>query len=198
MVEDRVLTGLRDSLLHPDLITTFVEEYRRAFNVEAAGADAAREKARRDLAKIDKKIGSIMAAIEDGMYQPSMKERMAELENDKRKLDAFLSQSPEPPALRLHPSLSEVYRSKICNLSSALEDPGLKTEATQALRGLVSEIRMVADVDAPNGHHIKLVGELAGILALGDAETTKPARLARVGSLNLVAGVGFEPTTFRL
>jgi site-specific DNA recombinase len=198
VVEDRVLTGLRDSLLHPDLITTFVEEYRRAFNAEAAGADAAREKARRDLAQIDKKISSIMAAIEDGMYQPSMKERMTELENDKRKLDAFLAQSPEPPALRLHPSLSEVYRTKIRNLSSALQDPGLKTEATEALRGLVSEIRMVPDTEAPNGHHIELVGELAGILALGDAETTKPARLARVGSVTVVAGVGFEPTTFRL
>jgi DNA invertase Pin-like site-specific DNA recombinase len=55
VVEDRVLTGLRDSLLHPGLIATFVEEYRRAFNAEAASADAAREKARRDLTQIDKK-----------------------------------------------------------------------------------------------------------------------------------------------
>ncbi len=39
--------------------------------------------------------GSVMAAIEDGMYQPSMKDRMAELEGEKRRLDAFLSQSPE-------------------------------------------------------------------------------------------------------
>ena len=197
-LEERVLTGLCDSLLHPDLITTFIEEYRRVFNAEAAGADAARDKARRDLAQIDKKISSIMAAIEDGMYQPSMKDRMAELEGEKRKLDAFLAQSPEPPALRLHPSLSEVYRTKIRNLAAALQDPGLKMEATEALRGLISEVRMVPDEDAPNGHHIELFGELAGILALADAETTKPARFARVGSVTMVAGVGFEPTTFRL
>lgn len=38
---------------------------------------------------------------------------------------------------------------------------------------------MVRDADAPNGHHIELVGELGGIQA-GDAETTKPARFARV------------------
>ena len=108
------------------------------------------------------------------------------------------TQCPEPLALRLHPSLSEVYRTKICNLSSALQDPGLKTEATEALRGLVSEVQMIPDVDAPNGHHIELAGELAGILALGNAETTKPARFARAGSVTMVAGVGFEPTTFRL
>lgn len=39
MVEERVLTGLRDSLLHPKLLEVFVEEYRRAFNQEAAGAE---------------------------------------------------------------------------------------------------------------------------------------------------------------
>ncbi len=147
---------------------------------------------------LDKKISSIMAAIEDGMYQPSMKDRMAELEGEKRRLDAFLSQNPEPPALRLHPSLSKAYRTKIGNLSSALQDPGLKTEASEALRGLISKIRMIPDADAPNGHHIELSGELAGILALGEPKTTKPPRIARVGSVTMVAGVGFEPTTFRL
>ncbi|WP_322894155.1 MULTISPECIES: hypothetical protein [unclassified Yoonia] len=86
--------------------------------------------------QVDKKISSIMAAIEDGMYQPSMKDRIAELEGEKRKLTAYLAQSPKPTALRLHPSLSEVYRMKIRNLSAALQDPGLKTEVTEALRGL--------------------------------------------------------------
>ncbi len=171
VVEDRVLTGLRDNLLHPDLIATFVEEYRRAFNAEAAGADAAREKARRDLSQIDKKINGILAAVEDGMYQPSMKDRMAELECEKAALQRALEESLEPPALRLHPSLSDLYRTKIRNLSSALQDPGLKMEATEALRGLVSEIRMAPDAAASNGHHIELAGELAGILSLGDAKT---------------------------
>jgi site-specific DNA recombinase len=198
IVEERVLTGLRESLLHPALITTFVEEYRRAFNAEAAGADAARKKASRDLAQLDKKISNITAAIEDGMYQPSLKDRMAELEHEKRRLTDYLAQSPEPPALRLHPSLSEVYRRKIFDLSSALQDPGLKAEATEALRGLVSEIRLIPDPEAANGHQIELAGDLAGILALGDIEATKPARFARVGSETMVAGVGFEPTTFRL
>lgn len=113
------------------------------------------------------------------------------MEGENRRLDAFLSQSPEPPALRLHPSLSEVYRSKIHNLSSALRDPGLKTEASEALRGLIAEIRMMPDADAPNGHHIELSGELAGILALGESETTKPPRIARAGSVTMVAGARF-------
>jgi site-specific DNA recombinase len=87
----------------------------------------------------------------------------------------------------------------------ALSDASVKREATGALRGLVSEIRMIPDPSAAGGHRMDLVGELASILALaegGDAETTKPPRVARVfvgiGSVSMVAGVGFEPTTFRL
>nr|WP_240794049.1 recombinase zinc beta ribbon domain-containing protein [Pseudorhodobacter turbinis] len=198
VVEERVLNGLRDSLLQPDLIATFIEEYRRAFNAEAASANADRDKARRELNQIDKKIAGIMAAIEDGMYQPSMKDRMAALDAEKQALTKLLEESPEPPALRLHPSLSDLYRSKIRNLSSALQDPGLKMEATEALRGLISEVRMMPDADALNGHHIELAGELAGILSLGEADTTKPARFAGFRSETMVAGVGFEPTTFRL
>ena len=52
--------------------------------------------------------------------------------------------APRPPALRLHPSLSGLYQAKISNLSSALQDPSLKTEA---LPGLVSAIRMIPDVE---------------------------------------------------
>lgn len=53
---------------------------------------------------------------------------------------------------------------------------------------MISEIRMMPDADAPNGHHIELSGELAGILALGESETTKPPRIARAGSVTMVAG----------
>jgi site-specific DNA recombinase len=89
----------------------------------------------------------------------------------------------------------------------------VKLEATEALRGLVSEIRMIPDAEARGGHRIELFGELAAILSLSESagavfsslgpDMTKPPRLARAGADHgrsgfLVAGVGFEPTTFRL
>ena len=197
-VEARVLDGLREALLHPDLITTFVEEYRKAFNAAAADAGADREKASRDLAKAEKKIASILTAIEDGMYHPSMKEKMAALEKEKAELTAFLADRPEPPALRLHPRLSDLYREKIASLADALNQPELKPQATEILRGLISEVRMVPDRAAPGFHHIELVGDLAGILALSGPDTTKPPRIQGLKSETMVAGAGFEPATFRL
>ena len=70
------------------------------------------------------------------------------------------------------------------------------------LRSLITEIRMVPAPGATGGHEIELIGELAGILALSEADMTKPPRSARagagLGSESVVAGTGFEPVTFRL
>lgn len=122
------------------------------------------------------------------MYQPSMKDRMEQLESEKQTLTRFLETTLEPPALRLHPSLLDLYRTKIRNLASALQDLTLKMEATEALRGLISKVVMIPDADAPNGHRIELAGELAGILSLGEADTTKPATRAGVRQITMVAG----------
>ncbi|RDD96185.1 recombinase family protein [Paracoccus pantotrophus] len=191
-VESRVLAGLREKLLHPELIAAFIEEYRRAFNEAAGDRSSAQDQAKRDLKQVEKKITGILAAIEDGMYHPSMKTKMADLETRKTRLTAFLEDTPEPPALRLHPRLSDLYREKIENLSAALKEPGMKLEATQILRSLIAEIRMVPETSAPGGHEIELLGELAGILALSETDTTKPPHLARarnsVESVKMVAG----------
>ncbi len=123
---------------------------------------------------------------------------MTELEAEQSRLQSVLAQSPEPPALRLHPSLSTRYRELIEDLARSLNAPDVKREAAEALRGLISEVRMVPDPTARNGHTIELVGELAGILRLGGLDATKPPCSARAVSETMVAGVGFEPTTFRL
>lgn len=89
-----MLGGLKQKLLHPELIATFVEEYRKAWNAALAGSSAGREKQERELAQVEKKIAGILAAIEDGMYHPSMKAKMAELERTKAQLTASLAASP--------------------------------------------------------------------------------------------------------
>ncbi|WP_229582893.1 recombinase family protein [Paracoccus sp. S-4012] len=187
-VEARVLEGLKARLLHPDLVAAFVEEYRRAWNKAQAGASAGRTRAQRELVQAEKKIAGLLQAIEDGMYHPSMKAKMQDLETTRTRLLDELAENPEPPALRLHPSLTELYREKITDLAAALSDPAVKLQAIETLRSLISEIRMIPDALAPGGHRIELVGELAAILALEGADMTKPSRMARAGSGTVVAG----------
>lgn len=72
-VEARVLDGLHEKLLHPDLIAMFVEEYRKAFNAAAGERSNAQDNAKRALKQIEKKITGMLAAIEDG-YVSSVNE----------------------------------------------------------------------------------------------------------------------------
>jgi len=70
----------------------------------------------------------------------------------------------------------------------------VRAEAAVAIRALIEEIRLVSE----NGKlEIELAGDLAGILALSNG-SKKPASRGDGLQATLVAGVGFEPTTFRL
>jgi len=79
-------------------------------------------------------------------------------------------------------------------LREELNRDELRAEAAQALRALISEVRLMPE----SGHlGIELGGDLAAILAFAAKKT--PVRLSPDGlQTTVVAGVGFEPTTFRL
>jgi hypothetical protein len=63
-------------------------------------------------------------------------------------------------------------------------------------------VTLTPDPDAPNGHVIELRGELGAILSLCDgglgANASARSVATGVRQVTMVAGVGFEPTTFRL
>ena len=117
-----------------------------------------------------------------------------QLKIEKSRLCSELAQTPAPPALRLHPALTERFRAKVADLAASLADPSIQPQATEALRALISEARLIPDPKARDGHHIELVGDLAAILALDEGETQKAPRLAGLGGdmqIKVVAGTGF-------
>ena len=72
------------------------------------------------------------------------------------------------------------------------------------MRGLIDRVVLTASPTG-RGLEIELVGEIGAMVRLGTAERLRPAAaLATTGddlfscSVKVVAGVGFEPTTFRL
>jgi site-specific DNA recombinase len=86
----------------------------------------------------------------------------------------------------------------------ALNDPAIKDEAAEVLRGLIDKVVLTPRAGAA-GLDAVLHGDLARILALcAEAEGRKspkrrqPSRGGEGCVVSVVAGVGFEPTTFRL
>ncbi|MGR3621384.1 hypothetical protein [Pseudophaeobacter sp.] len=75
--------------------------------------------------------------------------------------------APEQPVL-LHPALSQMYKKKVADLTAVLNDPETKAKATTIIRSMLSEIRLSPIEGALE---IELVGELTGLLTLGQKET---------------------------
>ncbi|MBT5264718.1 MAG: recombinase family protein [Rhodospirillaceae bacterium] len=194
-VEKRVLAALHDRLMDPALFKEFCTEFTRAINGARNMQSATLEGARTELSRIERQIGSLIEAIKDGLYQPSMKAELDKLEARKAQLIDQQARAQVPPPL-LHPNMAELYREKVTELHVALNDDDRRTEAADILRTLISAI-----VLTPSGGElaIRLCGDLSGILALSTNDK-RPSRLTPedLQQFEVVAGVGFEPTTFRL
>ncbi len=138
-IEARVLAGLRDRLVSSEAVAKAVRAYARETNRLNCDRRAQTETDRKALEKIERAIAGIMAAIEDGLYQPSMKARMAELERDKAAIIARMAQAPTDVP-DVHPNIAHVYRRNVERFTEALDDPdGGRREAAEALRSLIGE-----------------------------------------------------------
>ena len=125
----------------------------------------------------------------------ALKEELVRLEARQEQLRAILNEPTESPPL-IHPILAEVYRKKVADLHLALDHDESRTEAFELIRSLVDEIVLTPEND---DLRVDLKGDLAAILTIAQ-NGRKPATISRDGleQIKMVAGVGFEPTTFRL
>ena len=193
--EARVLDGLRKILVgNEDLLETFT----KSFNEEFKRLQKERQKGTsgipKELVEIERGIGRCISFITSGDDAPdSVRAELRRLEGRKAELQAQLSVSPIPSNVEIHPNLPKLYRRKVGQLAGLLEDEDLRLEAMDAIRSLIDHI----EVHAGNKRgkcSLVLVGALAGILAFATNKNTN----REAGTNLLVAGVGFEPTTFRL
>ncbi|WP_200883986.1 zinc ribbon domain-containing protein [Rhizobium sp. YS-1r] len=173
-IEARVLTGLKERLMSSEAVAEAVRAYAEEMNRLNRDRRAQAATDQKVLAKIEKAIAGIIAAIEDGMYQPSMKARMDDLERQKAEIVARLAQAPADMP-DIHPNLADLYRRRVERLSEVLSDPDGGRQAAEALRSLIGEI--VLTPGAKRGEvHATLCGELFGILDFAKAEeTSRPA-----------------------
>ena len=142
----------------------------------------------------------MMRAIEDGLYESSMKERLKCLQNERLALEVDLGETAEAEFTILsHPNLPELYRRKVEQLEAILEGPD-RAEAMDLIRSMIDRVELRPRGEA-KGLDAILHGDLAAILAAcaGAAQKGNAPDLAIAGrQLSVVAGTGFEPVTFRL
>ena len=200
-LEERVLAGLKDRLMSPkaaeQAIRAYTEETNR-LNWERRAASAADQK---ELAEIKKKMKNMITIIEDGGYVDGMIDRLKEMERRQKELEAHLSAAPADVP-DIHPRVADIYRRRVEQLAESLANPDDRDKAAEAIRGLIK--RIVISPGKKRGEmDITLCGDLGNIIQwvannTGERMKGVPVTPQSGVTVSVVAGAGFEPTTFGL
>ena len=188
IVEETVLSGLKEQMMQPDAYKEFVSEFNREMNRLGASEDQERTRLAKDLSHIDRNLARLIDAIKSGVPGPAVKDEISTLELRKTELKNKLEVVPAPQP-RLHPRLADVYRDKVANLVEALNAPDTVADAAETIRGLIEAVRLVPE---EGKLRIEIYGELAALISLGQKHARKhPGGDPSGVQVTLVAGAGF-------
>lgn len=101
VLEDAVLGLLRQRLMQPDAVATFVKSFSEAANAETGALEAARARLQSERDKAARKLNGFYDAIAEGFRTPGLQAKLEELEAQIADLDGKLSE-PAPSPVRLH------------------------------------------------------------------------------------------------
>ncbi|GLO68499.1 hypothetical protein MACH17_34190 [Phaeobacter inhibens] len=151
-----------------------------------------------------------------------LKDRAVFINDRLKELETLLTTQPEEKVI-FHPNMSARYKQEVSQLMATLNTPERRAEASQHLRAMIDKVVLTPNIEGEE-LTIDLIGDLAGILSVATSSESSriAAELSKLqhvhqelsgrttkapeGALSscstlqveLVAGVGFEPTTFRL
>ena len=194
-IEQAILDCLKTRLMEPALFEEFTREFIAEVNRIRSEASSARIAMRRELERVDRQIKRLVDAILDGADATSINAKLKALEVEQARLKSELALSSDEQPL-LHPNLASIYRARVEVLSDLIRSD-TDREAIELLRSIIEEVRV-----SPNDggeYRLEVRGELGGILALSQgAKNSAETAAERALQIKVVAGAGFEPTTFRL
>ena len=202
LLQARIWDAIRHNLLHPDVIAAYLDEFRQAWAGERRKRIAARARFDRQLREIDLQEERIADAIMAGIGPASLKARADKLAQQRSELAAQMVTLPDVEPMVAHPAMIEDYRRQIGDLSNiAADDRAAAEQARPLLQQLIEFVAVHPRKDGKRGADLVLHGDLANLMGMANPAQSTPApegEDAGKSMLKLVAGVGFEPTTFRL
>jgi site-specific DNA recombinase len=171
VVEDRLLTVIRQELLDETAFKVFEREARRILEHGHPDLDHLHQ----DLTRATLERDNILAAIKDGIRTASTLQLLQSAESAVEVAQKALDTAKAYQTSHILPRARETYRALVAQLETIVDVEA----ARKSLKAIFGEVKLV-----PESHG--LVAEIPRGLAGLNAE------------IKLVAGVGFEPTTFGL
>ena len=198
-LEQRVFSGLQSILLgREETMRAFAEAFHAEVKRRQTHTASHKSTVQKELLKVENGIKRCVdLLLHSDTPMESIRTTLEELEVQKRSLTRELSLQTEEDKIVLHPNIGELYARKIGNLNSLLQNDTTKNQATEIIRSLIEKI-VVSPTGQRGKSDVVLHGALASILAYASDTVQRGVVSSGVGRVLLVAGVGFEPTTFRL
>ena len=179
-----MVSALQDKLMRKDFFEEFCREFAKEMNRLRMEQRAGLSSAKRDLERVKRDIKKVIDAIKAGYAGPELKAEMDDLQARKNALLAPLATADEPPPL-LHPSMGDLYRSKVEELASALQREDTRLDASEMLRGLIHSIVLTPEKCQPR---IERRGNLAAMLTAAQQTKRSPETGDLLVPVQLVAG----------
>ena len=184
--EARVLSGLEQNLLAPELVEEFVSEYRAA--AAELAKSASREEAvleRRQRAAQRNKDRLWKAFMDGGREFDEIRDALAAAKAELAKIETQRADVAVPPVIALHPDLAGDYRRRVANLRELLQGGSdeARREALNEVRNLIDRIIVAPSIEA-RGVSIEIEGWLNAVLQLaaGTTPTASPAMYVNGGA----------------
>ena len=181
-----MLNALKTKLLRKDFFEEFCREFAKEMNRLRMEQRAGLSSAKRDLERVKRDIKKVIEAIKNGFAGPDLKAEWDALQERRTALQAKLDAADEAPPL-LHPSMTDLYRSKVEELAAALQREDTRPEASEILRGLIDSIVLTPE---KGQLRIELRGNLAAMLAAAQQTKRSPTTGDLLVPVQLVAGAG--------
>lgn len=162
-IEGRVVAALQGLMANKETETAFTAEYRtyRA-GIEAQGPQRRVEVTAR-MARSEKAIAGLMKAIEDGLYTPDMKERLAMQTTIRDQARRDMS-SLDTEVQTMFPRLADRFKEIVQTMGSWLDsNTRHASRAKEIIRGLAEMVHIYAE-DLGGRRHIEITGNLSGVI----------------------------------
>ncbi|WP_417625101.1 recombinase family protein [Paremcibacter congregatus] len=200
-LEATVLGGLKHHLIQPESFDAFSKAFTDEVNRkrEAQLNGVTQQKA--ELYRIEREIAKLITALKEGGPAKPIVAEINELEQRQEAIEDSLKHAKTPPPL-LHPNMTKLYAAKLKDLQKNLNSDDGREEAALILRSLIDHVAVMPIRNEETGKLdpcLQVSGDLAGLLSFtASNEESLILQEDKALQLELVAGVGFEPMTFRL
>ncbi|MBK1637182.1 recombinase family protein [Rhodovulum adriaticum] len=196
LAEETVINGLQHELMQDWAYERFRTQVAQHLKEQSRAASDEQRLYERLISEKETTRGNLMTALKRGLIDDEsiaeVNELNAELKRLRAKLDGL---TPEPVVLP--DDLPQRWQAYVAGLVRTLSQEEIVGRAADALHTLLDRVSVHPHPEDRRGHIVEIEGDIVQMLMAAHPEARAGYDAARC-SLKLVAGVGFEPTTFRL